>query len=73
MATDPHPKPRFFRTQKAFRTWLERNHASKTEVWVGLHNKASTKQGITYREALDEALCFGWIDGKVRTMDEKAY
>jgi uncharacterized protein YdeI (YjbR/CyaY-like superfamily) len=66
-------RPRFFRSQKEFRTWLERNHASKTEVWVGLHKKASTKKGITYREALDEALCFGWIDGKVRTMDEKAY
>ena len=66
-------KPRFFRSQKEFRTWLERNHASKTEVWVGLHKKASTKKGITYREALDEALCFGWIDGKVHAIDEVAY
>jgi uncharacterized protein YdeI (YjbR/CyaY-like superfamily) len=66
-------KPRFFRTQKEFRTWLERNHATKTQVWVGLYKKASTKKGITYREALDEALCFGWIDGKVRAIDEMAY
>ena len=66
-------RPRFFRSQTEFRTWLERNHASKTEVWVGMHKKASTKKGITYREALDEALCFGWIDGKVRTIDEVAY
>ena len=66
-------KPRFFRTQKEFRAWLERNHSSKKEVWVGYHKKASSKRGITYREALDEALCFGWIDGKVRTIDEASY
>jgi uncharacterized protein YdeI (YjbR/CyaY-like superfamily) len=66
-------KPRFFRSQKEFRTWLERNHASETEVWVGMHKKASGKKGISYREALDEALCFGWIDGKVKTIDEAAY
>ena len=69
----PAPKPRFFRTQKEFRTWLDRNHASKSEVWVGLHKKASTKKGVTYREALDEALCFGWIDGKVMGIDDDAY
>jgi len=66
-------KPRFFRSQKEFRAWLERNHAKETEVWVGYHKKASTKKGITYQEALDEALCFGWIDGKVRTIDEATY
>ncbi len=66
-------KPRFFRSRKEFRTWLERNHASKTEVWVGMHKKASTKKGITYQEALDEALCFGWIDGKVKGIDEFGY
>jgi uncharacterized protein YdeI (YjbR/CyaY-like superfamily) len=66
-------KPRFFRSQKEFRTWLERNHDTATEIWVGYHKKTSTKKGITYREALDEALCFGWIDGKVRTIDEARY
>lgn len=66
-------KPRFFRSQKGFRDWLERNHDTKTEVWVGYYKKASGKKGITYREALDEALCFGWIDGKVRTIDEATY
>lgn len=58
-------KPRFFRSQKEFRAWLERNHAKAKEIWIGYHKKASTKKGITYQEALDEALCFGWIDGKV--------
>jgi uncharacterized protein YdeI (YjbR/CyaY-like superfamily) len=66
-------KPRFFRSQREFRAWLERNHDSKTEVWVGMYKKASSKKGISYREALDEALCFGWIDGKVRTIDEAGY
>jgi uncharacterized protein YdeI (YjbR/CyaY-like superfamily) len=66
-------KPRFFRTQKEFRAWLERNHAKANEVWMGLYKKASKKTGITYQEALDEALCFGWIDGKVRTIDEATY
>jgi uncharacterized protein YdeI (YjbR/CyaY-like superfamily) len=67
------PKPRFFRSGKEFRTWLERNHDSKTEVWIGYYKKASGKTGITYQGALDEALCFGWIDGKVRTIDEHTY
>ncbi len=73
MGQDSPPKPRFFRSQKEFRAWLERNHASKTEIWVGMHKKASTKKGITYQEGLDEALCFGWIDGKVRTIDDLSY
>ena len=67
------PKPRFFRSGKEFRDWLERNQDSKTEVWVGHYKKASGRKGITYREALDEALCFGWIDGKARTIDEHRY
>lgn len=73
MAAESPPKPRFFRTQKEFRVWLERKHASEKEVWVGLHKKASAKRGITYRQALDEALCFGWIDGKARGIDELSY
>jgi uncharacterized protein YdeI (YjbR/CyaY-like superfamily) len=46
-----------------FRHWLEHNHASMTELWVGFYHKASGQGGLTYPEALDEALCFGWIDG----------
>ena len=66
-------KPRFFRSQADFRRWLEQNHDRRTEVWVGYHKKGSPKTGITYRGALDEALCFGWIDGKVRTIDDARY
>ncbi|MGH2691579.1 MAG: YdeI/OmpD-associated family protein [Actinomycetota bacterium] len=66
-------KPRFFRSQREFRTWLERNHGRAKEIWIGYQKKASNKTGITYQEALDEALCFGWIDGKVRTIDDATY
>ena len=56
-------KPTFFASQSAFRSWLEKHHAEIRELWVGFYRKESGKGGITYPEALDEALCFGWIDG----------
>lgn len=52
----------FFRSEKAFRTWLEKNHAKSTELVVGFYNKDSGKPSITYPEARDQALCFCWID-----------
>lgn len=67
------PKPRFFRTPEAFRTWLERNHDRATELWVGLHRKATGKPTITWPEAVDQALCFGWIDGVRKRIDETSY
>ena len=66
-------KPTFFKTPGDLRRWLERNHASATELWIGMYKKASGKGGVTYREALDEALCFGWIDGVRKRLDEKAF
>jgi uncharacterized protein YdeI (YjbR/CyaY-like superfamily) len=57
-------KPQFFRSQEAWRAWLEKNHAKVDEKWVGFHKVASGKKGITHAQALDEALCFGWIDGR---------
>lgn len=66
-------KPRFFKTPGDLRRWLERNHASATELWIGMYKKASGKGGVTYKEALDEALCFGWIDGVRKRLDEKAF
>jgi len=53
---------RFFRSQGEWRAWLEKNHATKTEQWVGFHKVGAEKKGITYKQALDETLCFGWID-----------
>ncbi|HEY0729268.1 MAG TPA: YdeI/OmpD-associated family protein [Pyrinomonadaceae bacterium] len=66
-------KPKFFATPEKFREWLEKNHASETELLVGFHKKGSGKKSITYAEALDEALCFGWIDGVKRSLNETSY
>jgi uncharacterized protein YdeI (YjbR/CyaY-like superfamily) len=66
-------KPRFFRTAADFRTWLEKNHARVDELTLGFYNQKSARKGISYKEAVDEALCFGWIDGVRRSLDEERY
>lgn len=63
----------FFTTPSEFREWLGKNHSTQTEIWVGFWKKASGKTGMTYDQALDEALCFGWIDGLVNKYDELSY
>ena len=65
--------PTFFRTPADFRSWLDRHHASERELWVGFYKVKSGKKGMVYRGALDEALCYGWIDGLVRRVDEESY
>ncbi|HXY52509.1 MAG TPA: YdeI/OmpD-associated family protein [Terriglobales bacterium] len=62
-----------FRSPSAFRAWLEKNHDRETELWVGLYNQRARQSGITYGEALDEALCFGWIDGVRRSVNHTTY
>ena len=66
-------KPRFFASQPDFHDWLEKNHDKETELLVGFHKKDSGKPSITYPEALDEALCFGWIDGVRRSLGDDSY
>lgn len=66
-------KPLFFKTPEIFRKWLKVNHNKKTEIWVGFYKKSSGRGGINYDQALDEALCFGWIDGLVNKHDEFSY
>ena len=66
-------KPRFFKTPADFRAWLERHHADVTELWVGFHKKASGRSGISYHEGVDAALCYGWIDGIKKRVDEMSY
>ena len=61
---------RFFGSQDEFRGWLEENHASAPFQWVGFHKKASGRSGLTYDDAVTEALCFGWIDGQTNRVDE---
>ena len=73
MSAKTDPAPRYFRTAAEMRAWLEKNHDSAAELWVGFFNQRSGKTGITYREALDEALCFGWIDGVRKSVDEGRY
>jgi uncharacterized protein YdeI (YjbR/CyaY-like superfamily) len=65
--------PKFFRTPEAFRRWLSTHHDKDTELWVGFYKVASGKGGMVYKQALDEALCYGWIDGLVRRVDEASY
>jgi uncharacterized protein YdeI (YjbR/CyaY-like superfamily) len=66
-------KPRYFKSQSEFRKWLETNHTTETELMLGFYKKGSGKASITYPEALDEALCFGWIDGVRRRLTDDAY
>lgn len=63
----------FFKSASEFHTWLEANHDRSTELWVGFYKKDSGRAGITYAEAVDEALCFGWIDGLKKRVDAVSY
>jgi len=65
--------PTFFRSAAAFRSWLARHHASERELLVGFQKVGSGKPSVGYPEALDEALCFGWIDGVRRRRDATSY
>lgn len=66
-------EPTFFRTAVDFRKYLEKNHQRSPELVVGFYRVDSGKGGLTYREALDEALCFGWIDGIRKRLDSDSY
>jgi uncharacterized protein YdeI (YjbR/CyaY-like superfamily) len=65
--------PIFFETPAAFRAWLEEHHGASTELWVGFHRRRSGRPSITWPQAVDQALCYGWIDGVRRTVDEERY
>lgn len=63
----------FFPCQEDFRKWLAENHQEQTEQWLGYYKKATGKASITWPESVDEALCFGWIDGLRKRIDDEAY
>jgi uncharacterized protein YdeI (YjbR/CyaY-like superfamily) len=65
--------PIFFPTPADFRRWLEGNHDTVDELWVGYYKKASGIPSLTWEEAVDEALCFGWIDGVRNGIDESRF
>jgi uncharacterized protein YdeI (YjbR/CyaY-like superfamily) len=65
--------PAFFATQPKWRAWLERNHDTAAELWVGFYKMGTGRPSITWREAVDEALCFGWIDSVRKAVDAESY
>ena len=67
----PAVAPKFFENPRDFRKWLEKNYDKKKEVFVGFYKIGTGKKTITWPESVDEALCFGWIDGVRKSIDEK--
>ncbi len=65
--------PRFFRTQAGLRAWFEKNHDAGGELWVGYYKKGTGLPSVTWPESVDAALCFGWIDGLKKSVDQKSY
>lgn len=63
----------FFAKPAAWRKWLAAHHAKETELWVGFHKTSTKKPSITWKESVDEALCYGWIDGRRQGIDEESY
>jgi uncharacterized protein YdeI (YjbR/CyaY-like superfamily) len=66
-------QPKFFKSPSDFRRWLASHHATATELLVGFYKRDTGKPSITWPESVDEALCFGWIDGIRRRIDEDSY
>lgn len=66
-------EPIHFKTPGELRNWFEENHQKETVVWIGFYKKNSGLESITWPESVDQALCFGWIDGIRKSVDEKSY
>jgi uncharacterized protein YdeI (YjbR/CyaY-like superfamily) len=66
-------EPTFFATPEELRAWLEEHHESERELLVGFHKKGSGRPSITWPQSVDQALCFGWIDGVRRSIDAESY
>ena len=64
---------KLFSSAAKFRSWLESTHDGLDEQWIGFYKKGASKTGMTYAESVDEALCFGWIDGLTRRIDDEVY
>jgi uncharacterized protein YdeI (YjbR/CyaY-like superfamily) len=67
------PRPIYFDSPQAFYDWLEKHHDSATEVYVGFHKQHTGKRAMSWSDAVDQALCFGWIDGRVNKIDDDRY
>ena len=66
-------KVRFFARREELRAWLEANHATATDLWIGYYKKGSGRTSLSYEGVVEEALCFGWVDGQVRSLGEDSY
>ena len=66
-------EPLYFESAAAWRRWLTRHHADTDELWVGFHKRAAGRPSLTWPESVDEALCFGWIDGLRKRVDAERY
>jgi uncharacterized protein YdeI (YjbR/CyaY-like superfamily) len=73
MKTSAATKIKYFKSANEFRSWLDKNHASTQELWVGYYKKSSRQPSMTWPESVDEALCFGWIDGIRKSVDDLRY
>jgi len=62
-----------FANREEWRTWLEAHHTAETEAWLVHYKKGTVRTGLVYEEAVEEALCFGWIDGLMRSLDAESY
>jgi len=69
----PLAEPKMFKDREAWRSWLEENHDSSDGVWLAYYKKNSGKTSVQYEEAVEEAICFGWIDSQVHTIDDERY
>jgi uncharacterized protein YdeI (YjbR/CyaY-like superfamily) len=65
--------PLFFSSQSLLRSWFEKNHKKKSELWLGFYKVGSGKPSVTWPESVDEAICFGWIDGIRKSLGEDSY
>jgi uncharacterized protein YdeI (YjbR/CyaY-like superfamily) len=65
--------PAFYATSEEWRAWLEAHHADAREHWVGFHKRGTGRASITWPESVDQALCFGWIDGVRKRVDDERY
>ncbi|MDQ3877324.1 MAG: YdeI/OmpD-associated family protein [Actinomycetota bacterium] len=66
-------KPRYFKSGEEMRRWLTANHENAAELWVGFYKKSADNKGVSWSEAVDQALCFGWIDGVRKGIDDHRF
>ncbi len=71
--TSPYNRRVHFRSRKEWRAWLQAHHAKESEIWLTHYRVSSSQPGVRHQEAVEEALCFGWIDGRLKKIDDERY